>query len=393
MRCEEFERIIYEGGRATPDMQAHAERCAECRALMENADVLSGARELDGGVEPPASFRRGWRAAVRRDAAMRRPTLGERLADWVSGVSRPALTRVAAVAACALVIVGVGTQLSSRSSMDDTYVNYARSASPKVMSASYDTGVAYDIYESADATAAGAGARSLTGGAAQSERKIVRSAQLSIEVEDMDTAIAALRERTQALGGMVDACEISGRKADGRWASLSLSVPSESLDGFLSDAGGLGTVTRESSQTTDMTDTYYDNASRLASAQAQKQRLDELYAQAQDMSDIIEITDALYDLQWEIDTLTGANQRIDTRVALSQVSITLSEKASDEPEEAPGFVERIKRSAEDGLEALADFLESLVLFVVWAAPWAAVVAVAVLVVRFALRLRHGGKGN
>ena len=392
MRCEEFERIIYEGGRATPDMQAHAERCAACRALVENADLLSGARGLDEGVEPPASFRRNWRAAVRRDAAMRRPTLSERLADWTAGFHRHTLMRGAAVAACALALVGIGAQLGG-SGLDDVSVSYARSSAPMMMNASYDTGMAYDSCESADATAAGAGARSLTGGVTQSERKIVRSAQLSLDVEDMDTAIDALRERTQALGGVVDACEVSGRKADGRWASLTLSVPSEALDGFLSDAGGLGTVTREASQTTDMTDTYYDNASRLASAQAQKQRLDELYAQAQDMSDIIEITDALYDLQWEIDSLTGANQRIDTRVALSQVSITLSEKASDEPEEAPGFVERIRRSAEDGLEALADFLESLVLFVVWAAPWAAVVAVAVLVVRLALRLRRGGKGN
>ena len=389
MRCEEFERIIYEGGSATPDMQAHAERCAACRALMENAGVLAGARELDEGVEPPASFRRNWRAAVRRDAAMRRPTLSERLADWTAGLRSHALMRGAAVAACALVLVGVGVQLGG--GMDDVSVSYARNSAPMMMKASYDSGVAYDSYESADVTAAGAGARSLTSGATQSERKIVRSAQLSLDVEDMDTAIDALRARTQALGGVVDACEISGRKADGRWASLTLSVPSEALDGFLSDAGGLGTVTREASQTTDMTDTYYDNASRLASAQAQKQRLDELYAQAQDMSDIIEITDALYDLQWEIDSLTGANQRIDTRVALSQVSITLNEKASDEPEEAPGFVERIRRSAEDGLSTLADFLESLVLFVVWAAPWAAVLAVALLIVRLALRLHRRGK--
>ena len=389
MRCEEFERIIYEGGRATPDMQAHAERCAACRALMENAGVLAGARELDEGVEPPASFRRNWRAAVRRGAAMRRPTLSERLADWTAGFRSHALMRGAAVAACALVLVGVGVQLGG--GMDDVSVSYARNSAPMMMKASYDSGVAYDSYESADVTAAGAGARSLTSGATQSERKIVRSAQLSLDVEDMDTAIDALRARTQALGGVVDACEVSGRKADGRWASLTLSVPSEALDGFLSDAGGLGTVTREASQTTDMTDTYYDNASRLASAQAQKQRLDELYAQAQDMSDIIEITDALYDLQWEIDSLTGANQRIDTRVALSQVSITLNEKASDEPEEAPGFVERIRRSAEDGLGTLADFLESLVLFVVWAAPWAAVLAVALLIVRLALRLHRRGK--
>ena len=138
-----------------------------------------------------------------------------------------------------------------------------------------------------------------------------------------------------------------------------------------------------------MTDTYYDNASRLESARAQKQRLDELYAQAQDMSDIIEITDALYDLQWEIDALSGANQRIDTRVALSQVSISLTEKADEEPAEEPGFLTRLKESAEDRLGALGDFLESLVLFAVWAAPWLAVIAAVVAVVTIVRRLLSG----
>ena len=388
MRCEEFERIILSGGEITPDMREHAQRCAACRALMENADVLSGVREMDNDVEPPASFCRGWRAAVRRDAAMRRPKLSERLADWVSGFRHPALMRGVAVAACALVLVGVGAQLGGRDSVSDVYETYARSASPKLMSASYDNGATYDSYEVAEDTVAGAGARSLSDGAVQSERKLVRTAQLSVEVKDMDAAIDALTGRVQALGGTIDACEISGRKADGRWASLTLSVPSESLDGFLSEAGGLGTVTRESSQTTDMTDTYYDNASRLESARAQKQRLDELYAQAQDMSDIIEITDALYDLQWEIDALTGANQRIDTRVALSQVSISLTEKASDAPEETPDLLTRVKESAQDGVEALADFLESLLLLIIWALPWLVLIAAVVAVIAGIRRVRR-----
>ena len=388
MRCEEFERIILSGGEITPDMREHAQRCAACRALMENADVLSGVREMDNDVEPPASFCRGWRAAVRRDAAMRRPKLSERLADWVSGFRHPALMRGVAVAACALVLVGVGAQLGGRDSVSDVYETYARNASPKLMSASYDNGATYDSYEVAEDTVAGAGARSLSDGAVQSERKLVRTAQLSVEVKDMDAAIDALTGRVQALGGTIDACEISGRRGENRRGSLELSVPSTSLDGFLSDVGGLGTVTRESIQTTDMTDTYYDNASRLESARAQKQRLDELYAQAQDMSDIIEITDALYDLQWEIDALSGANQRIDTRVALSQVSISLTEKADEEPAGEPGFLTRLKESAEDGLGALGDFLESLVLFVVWAAPWLALIAAVVAVVTIVRRLRR-----
>lgn len=389
MRCEEFERIILSGGEITPDMRDHAQHCAACRALEENADVLSGARDMDRDVEVPASFCRGWRAQVRRDAAMRRPSLRERISDGLAGLNRRMVLRGAAVAACALVLVGVGAQLGGRESVSDTYSAKARTANYALSSAGAAYGTSYDSAAMfAEEDSGETEARSLSDGASQSERKIVRTAQMSVEVEDMDAAVAALQERVQALGGTVDSCEISGRKGEGRWASLELSVPSESLDGFLSGAGALGTVTRESSQTTDMTDTYYDNASRLESARAQKQRLDELYAQAQDMSDIIEITDAIYDLQWEIDTLTGANQRIDTRVALSQVSISLTEKASDAPEETPDLLTRVKESAQDGVEALADFLESLLLLIIWALPWLVLIAAVVAVIAGIRRMRR-----
>ena len=389
MRCEEFERIILSGGEITPDMRDHAQHCAACRALEENADVLSSARDMDRDVEVPASFCRGWRAQVRRDAAMRRPSLRERISDGLAGLNRRMVLRGAAVAACALVLVGVGAQLGGRESVSDTYSAKARTANYALSSAGAAYGTSYDSAAMfAEEDSGETEARSLSDGASQSERKIVRMAQMSVEVEDMDAAVAALQERVQALGGTVDSCEISGRRGEGRWASLTLSVPGGALDGFLSGAGALGTVTREASQTTDMTDTYYDNASRLESARAQKQRLDELYAQAQDMSDIIEITDAIYDLQWEIDTLTGANQRIDTRVALSQVSISLTEKASDAPEETPDLLTRVKESAQDGVEALADYLESLLLLIIWALPWLVLIAAVVAVIAGIRRMRR-----
>lgn len=389
MRCEEFERIILSGREITPDMRDHAQHCAACRALEENADVLSGARDMDRDVEVPASFCRGWRAQVRRDAAMRRPSLRERISDGLAGLNRRMVLRGAAVAACALVLVGVGAQLGGRESVSDTYSAKARTANYALSSAGAAYGTSYDSAAMfAEEDSGETEARSLSDSAAQSERKIVRTAQMSVEVEDMDAAVAALQERVQALGGTVDSCEISGRRGEGRWASLTLSVPGGALDGFLSGAGALGTVTREASQTTDMTDTYYDNASRLESARAQKQRLDELYAQAQDMSDIIEITDAIYELQWEIDTLTGANQRIDTCVALSQVSISLTEKASDAPEETPDLLTRVKESAQDGVEALADFLESLLLLIIWALPWLVLIAAVVAVIAGIRRVRR-----
>ena len=69
MRCEALEELIFSGRDVTAQerqaMEAHAQGCAACRALMAQADVLRGARTLDDDVEVPARCSQGWRRAVR----------------------------------------------------------------------------------------------------------------------------------------------------------------------------------------------------------------------------------------------------------------------------------------------------------------------------------------
>lgn len=52
-----------------------------------------------------------------------------------------------------------------------------------------------------------------------------------------------------------------------------------------------------------MTSTYTDNASRLESARAKKRQLDALYEKAENAKDIITLTDAIFDVQEEIEWL------------------------------------------------------------------------------------------
>ena len=366
MRCEELENIIFSGGEVTPAMREHARHCEACRMLLEHAQVLAGVRDVDEDLPVPPSFAQGWRRRVRMEAAARRPKLSERVADWLAGFNRRTMMRGVALAACAVVLLGVGSQLGQRTTVNTAYDNgvsmaqYNRSASPNI--AYSEEGAYLDSVSATGGTAT-----------ADSTRKIVRTAQMDLNVEDVDAAVENIRTQTEAAGGTVDYCEVSGQEGEERTAYLNLSIPSEGLDAFLSGTGSLGVVTREVSQTSDLTDQYVDNDSRLQSALAQKQRLDELYAQAENMTDIIAITDALYDVQWQIDSLTGANAQIDTRVELSQVTVTLKEDPAKGPQS--GFASRLLESAKDGLSSLWGFGQNVVLFVVWVLPWAACLAV------------------
>ena len=50
MRCEELEAIVFSGREITAEeraeMEAHAETCEACRALMDNADALRGMQQI-----------------------------------------------------------------------------------------------------------------------------------------------------------------------------------------------------------------------------------------------------------------------------------------------------------------------------------------------------------
>lgn len=372
MRCEEFEKTLFEGGEVSEAMRAHAENCEACRVLLEHADVLSGSAQLDEDVQLPPSFTAGWRAAVRREAAKgRAPGAWEKMAAWFGGFAgqKPAL----AFALCAVVLVGVGFAGGRlQGGADLPAQNRVMSYSARSMrTMASDTSSAAGLGASFDAMEDTALADE-----AGVQRKIIYTAQMDVRVEDMDAALAEIEAQVSAAGGTIGYCEKSGQKGEGRYATLEARVPSQQLSGFMSAAGMLGMVTREVRSQDDVTAQYMDNASRLESALAQKQRLDELYAQAQDMTDIVTITDAIFEVQQEIDSLSGQNAWIDDRAAFARVTFSLYEPADEPQEETPGFFARVAQSFMGGFAAIAALFGSVVLFAAWALPWCALLAAA-----------------
>ena len=386
MRCEEFEAIVFSG--ETPDeaqraaMQEHARDCEACRVLMEQADVLSGSRELDAQVEPTQRFSDAWRRAVRMTPQA--VGLKERASQWfktAAGVMQSRrVVRTAAAAFCAVALIGVGAQMGGRSagqsaantmslkgaSRSRSVSYYAEEAEMESVSASYDAAPMMDKAAPADA-----GYGAAANGAEQgTERKILRSAQLELASEAFDETVEAVKARVLELGGQITYCDVR-TSGDRHYADLQLSIPDEHLDAFLEGAQTLGEVTRRMDSMDDMTAVYMDNASRLESARAQKAQLDALYAEAEDMADIVAITDALFDVQQEIDSLEGSNRWIDERADNAQVSVAIEETLPGED----GFLARLGSSFVDGFKTIGSFFSSLVLFAAWALPWLALVGV------------------
>ena len=382
MRCEELEAIVFSGREITAEeraeMEAHAKTCEACRALMDNADELRGMQHIDEDVTAPESFKTGWRSAIRQTPRV------ISIGDWM----RRKGARVVGYAACAALVFAAGAgmgRLSGEDTAAQTAYDYDYGA--------YDTYEAYPqedavaLYENS-APALGARSAAEKGAAndstAEDEKKIVRNAWLTLKTERFDEAVSALCGQIEQAGGVVESRDISGAKNASRSANLTLRVPSDMLDGVLSGAGEWGEVTREQTSAVDMTSTYTDNASRLESARAKKRQLDALYEKAENMEDIITLTDAIFDVQEEIEWLEGQNRRIDNQASMATLYVTINEKSSAVSAKQPFFT-RLGRQLADGWENFGEFVSNAVLGLTYALPWVAAAAAVIALARCWIR--------
>ncbi len=376
MRCEELEAIVFSGREISAEeraeMEAHAKTCEACRALMDNADALRGMQRIDEDVTPPESFKTGWRSAIRQTPRV------ISISDWM----RRKGARVVGYAACAALVFAAGTGVGR---LGGNEKNEARTACDYDYGA-YDTYEAYPqedavaLYENS-APALGARSAAEKGAAndstAEDEKKIVRNAWLTLKTERFDEAVSALCEQIEQAGGVVESRDISGAKNASRSANLTLRVPSDMLDEW-------GEVTREQTSAVDMTSTYTDNASRLESARAKKRQLDALYEKAENMEDIITLTDAIFDVQEEIEWLEGQNRRIDNQASMATLYVTINEKSSAVSAKQPFFT-RLGRQLADGWENFGEFVSNAVLGLTYALPWVAAAAAVIALARCWIR--------
>ena len=365
------------------------------RDMESNSALEQALCRLYQSEEPPAGFETGWRAAVRREESMMR---------MAEKSTRRPLWR-AIVPACAALVLVVGSLWAGTLDLEGsapseksaaTGAGYADSASTTsysasnaMMARSADTAV-YDLYVAEESGASTGGTSAADAGTeASAGQKLVRTASLTLRTTAFEADLESVQALLESLGGYVENLYEYGdvESGDTRTASLSVRVPSENLDAFLTGVEGVGRVTDRSESVTDMTVQYTDNQARLDTLYAKMERLNQLMAQAQEVSDLIELESAIADTQYEIERYETSQRSIDRRVDMSAVSVTLLEDtpAQSATAEDVGLGERLGAALNASLRWLGGFLRNMLVFVTMilpvAVPVAAIAAAAWLIVR------------
>ena len=181
--------------------------------------------------------------------------------------------------------------------------------------------------------------------------KLVRTATLQVQVDDVEAKAAQARQIAIAAGGMVVSENSSavpdsagGVDKQGSRSTMSLAVPADTLDRVLDDLGKLGTTVQRSSSARDVTSIYVDTQSRITTMKAGLDQLRALLAKTTDLNQIVTLETEISRRQADLDALQAQLNTLDKKVTMSTVSVTLVTAANVvvAEEDTTGFLGGLK---------------------------------------------------
>lgn len=378
MNCTQFEALL---PRYPDDLTDEAERAAfllhaaECPAcaarLAEQEALLLALETVDDAIEAPPAFSQGWRRAVRAEAGKKRTPWYARWQGWT-------------VAAAAVVLVISGTALmragklfpSSLPAETATKALYAEAPleAPAAGGAdAYSRSAGLMDMEATSDEAADAVYGEADSGVAR-KTVLLRSASITLDTTRFDADLDRVSALLETAGGWVEyqtayGEPLAANPEGGRYAYMRLRVPEEALDGLIDGLRGIGTVQSVETTAEDVSDSYYDVQGRVAMYTAQRDRMTELLAQAEDMADIIEIESRLSELQYTIESLTARLNNWDARSENAVLTVSMTEVAEEGEYARLSLGQRIQEGFANSLLSLKAFLADIVVFLVMAAPY------------------------
>ncbi|MEU4146140.1 DUF4349 domain-containing protein [Streptomyces parvulus] len=227
-----------------------------------------------------------------------------------------------------------------------------------------------------DGHAAGPGAEAATAPPKAAATHIIRTASLTVQVEDVPKALDEARTTVENAGGYVGD-EDTSRDEDGRERTrLELRVPVDGYQDVLDGLEGAGKLLHRSAKAEDVTEQVVDTESRIKSQRASVARVRELMDRATKLSDVVTLEGELNTRQTELEALLARQASLKDRTGLATVALSLSEAPVDAAgDDDPGFLDALA----GGWDAFMTMLRRLAVALGAVLPFAVVAALLLLV--------------
>jgi len=224
------------------------------------------------------------------------------------------------------------------------------------------------------------------------ERKIIRDAELSLEVASPTEAQRKVSGIAEAHNGFVVTSESKQRQSnDGTQrlldVTLVIRVPSTQFGPVLDQIHALSpTITDEKQTGQDVTEEFIDLEARIKTQKALEAQFLEIMKQAHKVEEALEVQRQIANVRGEIEKLEGRKRFLENRSSLSTITVKLNAPDSGIAVNTSGFGKSVKDAISDSIAVAVDIILFLIRFVIVMIPVVLLIFLPIgLVLRYFVR--------
>lgn len=166
-----------------------------------------------------------------------------------------------------------------------------------------------------------------TGAGAVGGDRVIKTAELSLQVEDAPAAMEQVKAFAAQVSGFVLQATISGTEKGERIAWVTVHVPVGRFEESVTALKKIGTLLlSESVNGQDVTEEYADLESQIRNARVEEAQYQEIMKRAGDIEDVLAVAKQLADVRGRIERLEGHRQFLANRTDYSTITVRMSEE-------------------------------------------------------------------
>jgi len=160
---------------------------------------------------------------------------------------------------------------------------------------------------------------------ADTERKIIQRASLSIEVKDFQSSSDAVIDIVERSNGFISDSHSYVTGTGRKRGSITIRIPADRFIAVIDEIECVGNVKSKDTSGEDVTEEYIDLKARLNNSERQEQRLLEILDMAKEVKEVLEVEREVWRVRSEIERLTGRIKYLENRVELATITVSLYE--------------------------------------------------------------------
>lgn len=218
------------------------------------------------------------------------------------------------------------------------------------------------------------------------DRKIVYNADVHIIVEDLEAGEKKLKELITQHAGQIASSDLRGSAGSQRTGRWKVRIPVASFEAFKAQVEKIGNLERSSTNSSDVTEEFFDVEARLKNKKVEETRLiNHLEKTTGKLSDILEVEKELSRVRGEIEQMQGRMNMLSNLTSLTTIEVNIREVKNYVPPTAASFGDDASRTFSNSWAMLKQTGRRVMLNLISVVPWLPIWVVVAVVLYYAWR--------